>query len=79
MKLLALIGLASAAALAIVSPAQARQGCGAGAHRGPYGHCRSNMNGGAFVVGRYYQHHGWWDGHRWEHHRYRYHHAWRYR
>jgi hypothetical protein len=38
------------ASLAAVSSAQARGGCGWGAHRGPYGGCRAN-GAGPVVVG----------------------------
>ena len=42
MKALLAIALAAGATLAASSPADARQGCGHGFHRGPYGHCRPN-------------------------------------
>ena len=79
MRTLAAVTLASAIALAFVSPAQARQGCGAGFHRGPYGHCRPNVRAQVYVVGRYYPHRGYWDGRRWHANRYRDHDHWRYR
>ncbi len=81
MKVLAGIGLASAIALAAVSPAQARQGCGAGFHRAPNGRCVPNRGRGAgdFVVGRYYPGRGYWYDNRWYHRRYRSHNRWRYR
>jgi hypothetical protein len=79
MKTLTAIGLASVVALAAVSPAQARQGCGPGYHRGPYGHCRPNAGQQVFVVGQYYPGRGYWYQGRWWHNRYRRHNMWRYR
>lgn len=81
MKFVAAIALASAVALsAAATPADARQGCGPGFHRGPYGHCRPNMGGRpVLVVGNFYDGRGYWDGHRYWHNRYRYHNGWRYR
>lgn len=66
------------------STASAAEGCGAGWHRGPYGHCRPNrprvMRAPATVViGTYYPGRGWWDGGRYRWHRYRWHGGWRYR
>lgn len=42
MKALAAIGLTSVIALAAASPADARQGCGAGFHRNAYERCVPN-------------------------------------
>jgi len=81
MKAIAAIGLASAFALAAASPADARQGCGRGFHRTPYGRCVPNRGGQqVWVVGRYYAGHGYWYNNRWYRHRYRDRdRAWRYR
>ena len=83
MKLsLALILTAGTAGLAFTAvPAQARDGCGAGYHRGPAGHCRPNMNrrGPVLIVGNYYHGQGYWDGRRYWRERYRFHNGWRYR
>ena len=83
MKSLIVAGLAAGAALLAISPAEARQGCGPGYHRGPAGHCRPNMRPGrpALVVGHYYHGQGYWDGNRYWRHRYRDHGRgdWRYR
>jgi len=73
MKVLTAIGFASAVALAAVTPAQARQGCGPGFHRTPYGRCvpnRDNMRV-QWVEGRYYPGHGYWWHNGWRHHRQR--------
>ncbi|UWU24664.1 hypothetical protein QA648_20900 (plasmid) [Rhizobium sp. CB3171] len=90
MKKLLVIALTSTAALtltALVSTANAAQGCGAGYHRGPYGHCRPNVaTGGTVVVvppggprvGVYYHGRGYWDGRRYWVHRERWHGGWRY-
>ena len=80
MKLSIALGLASVAALATASPAEARQGCGGGLHRAPNGMCV--RNGGrqqAWVIGRYYSGRGYWYNNRWWQSRYRYHNGWRYR
>jgi len=81
-----LIGMAVGSAIAMLSPAEAAQGCGAGYHRGPAGHCRPNAGrvvavapGGALIVGNYYRGHGYWDGHRYWKKRYRHDNGWRYR
>jgi hypothetical protein len=79
MKVLAAIGFASVIALAGISPAQARQGCGPGFHRGPYGHCRPNARRQVFVVGHFYPGRGYWYHGRWWQHRYRHRNMWRYR
>ena len=87
MKKLLLASIALGSALAAVSPTLAAEGCGPGFHRNPWGHCRPNDRGGAYVaapgmalvIGNYYRGHGYWDGHRYWQHRYRWHNEWRYR
>jgi len=86
MKKLLAVALAAGATVLSVAPADARQGCGPGWHRGPAGHCRPNRAGpavivapGHLVIGNYYRGRGYWDGHRYWQHRYRHHHGWRYR
>jgi hypothetical protein len=83
MKKLIFAAIAAATVVTTVSPAMAAEGCGRGWHRGPYGHCRPNVapgyGPGAVVIGSYYPHRGWWDGHRYWHHRDRWHGGWRYR
>jgi hypothetical protein len=83
MKMIFAIALAAGAIVAI-SPAVARQGCGPGFHRGPYGHCRPNRGDrvvlpGGLVIGNFYAGRGYWDGHRYWHRRERWHDRWRYR
>lgn len=83
MRKILLTAIAAGAALTVVAPAEARQGCGAGAHRGPAGYCRPNR--GRVVVaprlriGGFYSGRGYWDGRRYWGHRYRHHGGWRYR
>ena len=68
-------------------PADARQGCGHGYHRGAYGRCVFNRPpvavarepGVRLVIGTYYHGRGYWDGRRYWSSRYRYHNGWRYR
>lgn len=81
MKKFIAFALAASAAMTVASTAEARQGCGPGFHRAYHGRCVVNRGRHAprYVVGRYYTHHGWWDGRRFYRHRYRYHHGWRYR
>lgn len=84
MKKLLLATAAIGSLLVAAAPAEARQGCGPGGHRGYYGHCRPNHRQAIMVepglrIGVYYPGHGYWDGHRYWHHRYRWHHGWRYR
>lgn len=81
MKIAIAAGLAAATALAVASPADARQGCGPGMHRTPHGMCVPNRGpqGQAWVVGRYYQGRGYWYQNRWYQHRVRWHNGWRYR
>jgi hypothetical protein len=84
MKKFLAIALAAGVAVVAVSPVSAREGCGPGAHRGPYGHCRPNRGGPVvvapgLVIGNFYHGRGYWDGHRYYQHRYRDHNGWRYR
>jgi hypothetical protein len=80
MKFSIALGLASAIAIAAVSPAQGRQNCGPGFHRAPNGMCRPNRGQQqAYVVGRFYAGHGYWNNNRWYQHRVRDRNSWRYR
>jgi hypothetical protein len=84
MKKILLATLAAGAALTAIAPAEARQGCGPGAHRGPGGYCRPNREGPVLVapglrIGVFYPGRGYWDGGRYWGHRYRWHGGWRYR
>ncbi len=93
MKRAILIALAAGSVLAAAAPASAREGCGPGGHRGPYGHCRPNRGpgpvgpgvgvavgpGGGLVIGNFYRGRGYWDGHRYWQHRERWRGGWRYR
>ncbi|MDB5692794.1 MAG: hypothetical protein JWO81_1857 [Alphaproteobacteria bacterium] len=85
MKRIFALALAAGVAVAAVSPAQAREGCGPGFHRGPYGHCRPNRGPGVvavapgLVVGNFYGGRGYWDGRRYWQHRYRHNNGWGYR
>lgn len=85
MKTIIAVGLAALATVAAVAPADARDGCGRGYHRGPYGHCRPNwrhgpaVGPGPLVVGRFYNGRGYWNGDRYYWHRERWHNGWRYR
>ncbi|WP_404366226.1 GCG_CRPN prefix-to-repeats domain-containing protein [Sphingomonas sp. MMS24-J45] len=80
-----LAGAATLGATVASTPAEARDGCGRGAHRGPAGYCRPNIGNrvyvapGRLVVGRFYERRGYWDGRRYWQHRYRYRNGWRYR
>ena len=91
MKVLLSLAVAASAMLTVPTAADAREGCGRGAHRGPYGHCRPNVRGyyGGPGIGRpyfgpprsgyFYQGRGWYDGNRYWGHRYRDGRGWRYR
>lgn len=80
MKIMLIAALAAGTALAATAPADARQGCGADFHRGPYGRCLPNRGpGAAVVIGRFYPGQGYWDGNRYWGHRDRRHGGWRYR
>ena len=83
-KILA-IAIAAGLTVGATGVASARDGCGPGFHRGPYGRCNPNRGGGAvivrpgIVIGQFYPGRGYWDGRRYYQHRYRYHNDWRYR
>jgi hypothetical protein len=84
MRKLVTAALAIGVALTATTAASAREGCGPGGHRGPYGHCRPNrgpviVERGPLVVDRFYQGRGYWDGRRYWQHRERHHGGWRYR
>lgn len=83
MKYILLAAVAAGAALMAVAPAEARQGCGPGGHRGPGGYCRPNRGHVVVVpavrVGVFYPGRGYWDGRRYWSHRTRWHGGWRYR
>jgi len=77
-----LIAMTAGAALTAISSAEARQGCGAGFHRGSCGHCRSNRRPTVVAVGVpricvFYHGRGYWNGHRYWRDRYRGHGGWR--
>jgi hypothetical protein len=83
-KMIIAAALAAGVARTAVSPADARQGCGPGHHRGPYGGCRINRDRmmarpGVLVVDRFHHGRGYWDGHRYWQHRARWHNGSRYR
>lgn len=81
-----ILGLVAASAAVTAVPAMARQGCGPGGHRGPYGHCRANRGpayvapvpGVRLVIGNYYHGRGYWDGRRYYQHRRAWRGGWRY-
>jgi hypothetical protein len=81
-----LLGLIAAGVAVTATPALAREGCGPGGHRGPYGHCRPNRGGPAvvaapgvrLVIGNYYHGRGYWDGRRYYQHRRQWRGGWRY-
>ena len=82
MKKILLAALAVGASLTVASAAEARQGCGAGFHRGPQGRCRPNRGQAVVarpVIGVFYRGQGYWDGRRYWQHRYRRNGGWRYR
>ena len=71
MKTFLLLALSATVAVTAVAPAGAREDCGVGYHRGPYGGCRPNLGPGPVVVvpaapaiGVYYRGRGYWDGNR---------------
>ena len=79
-------------AATVAAPAQARDGCGPGFHRGPAGRCRPNgpppgppgvaigvPGGPGLVIGNFYEGRGYWDGRRYWQRRERWHGGWRYR
>lgn len=74
-KIIALT-LAVSVALGAASVADARDGCGRGFFRGPYGHCRPfrapaygpGIIAPGLIIGNFYGGRGYWDGHRyWQH------------
>jgi len=76
MNKLLLIAMATGVALVSTASADARDGCGPGFHRGPYGHCRPNRGPGPVIgvigapqIGVMYPGRGYWDGHRYWGHR----------
>ena len=81
MKKLAMLTLCVAASASLAGSAFAAEGCGPGAHRNSYGHCRTDGLAIApgLVIGNFYAGHGYWDGHRYWGHRERFHGNWRYR
>ncbi|MBW6524756.1 hypothetical protein KZ810_14735 [Sphingomonas sp. RHCKR47] len=83
MKTLVLVAAALGGTLMASAPAEARQGCGPGFHRGYYGRCVANRWPAyarrGYVVHRYYPGRGYWYGNRFWVHRYRWHGGWRYR
>ena len=81
MKKSALLTLCVLATATIAGTASAADGCGPGAHRNSWGHCRANGISVApgLVIGNFYAGHGYWDGHRYWGHRDRWHGGWRYR
>ncbi|WP_419816360.1 GCG_CRPN prefix-to-repeats domain-containing protein [Glacieibacterium sp.] len=84
MRLFLLAAIAAGAAFTATAPVEARQGCGAGGHRGPAGYCRPNRGRPVVVVpalriGGFYPGRGYWDGRRYWAHRDRWHGGWRYR
>ena len=91
LKTMLAAALVAGTALAAAAPADAREGCGPGGHRGPYGHCQPNRGAGygrnavvaapgiRLVIGNHYDGRGYWDGRRYYQNRYRYHNGWRYR
>jgi hypothetical protein len=86
MKTILAVVLVATATIAAASSANARDGCGGGYHRGPYGHCRPNRGDDRVVVvpsigGFYAARGGYWDGNRYWMHRDRdaEHGGWRYR
>jgi hypothetical protein len=83
MKRFLLAAMVVGAALTATARAEARQGCGVGAHRGPGGYCRPNRGRVVTVprvrIGVFYAGRGYWDGRRYWKQRYRWHGGWRYR
>lgn len=87
MRKIVLSLLAAGTVLATAAPAMARDGCGPGGHRGPYGHCRPNRGpvyvapapAVRLVIGNYYPNRGYWDGRRYYQHRDHWRGGWRYR
>jgi len=92
-RIVKLFLFAAAAALGLsatvpAAPADARQGCGPRAHRGPGGYCQPDRGprgyrvaprGPRYAAGRYYPGRGYWHRERFYRQRYRYGGGWRYR
>ena len=79
MKNLIAIGAAALAVTVASVPAQAREGCGNGYHRTPYGNCRANKGTYArYVEGQYYHGRGYYWHNRWYQHRHRQNGVWIY-
>lgn len=78
-----IVALSASAAFAFSVPAEARDGCGRGAHRGPAGYCRPDRRpvvvAPVLRVGVFYPGRGYWYAGRYWGHRYRWHGGWRYR
>ena len=88
MRKIVLSLIAAGTALAVASPALAREGCGPGGHRNYNGRCVPNRGGPVYVdrgpsvrlvIGNHYPGRGYWDGRRYYQQRYRHHGGWRYR
>ena len=84
----AALAVGTAVATFAALPAEAREGCGRGYHRGAYGRCIPNGPparavvagpGVRLVIGNYYSGRGYWDGRRYWQKRYRHNNGWRYR
>jgi len=78
------LAMLAVSAILTAAPAEARQGCGVGFHRGPQGVCRPNrpvvvVRPGVPAIGVYHPGRGYWDGHRYWAHRYWHRGGWRYR
>ena len=83
MFVLAISAIAAASSLAVV-PAEARQGCGVGYHRGPQGFCRPNrpvvvVRLAGPRIGVCYRGRGYWDGRYYRAHRHWERGGWHYR
>lgn len=84
MKTLVFAAAAMGATVVAAMPAEARQGCGLGFHRGHYGRCVPNRGRSVVVVGGprvgvFYPGRGYWYSNRYWANRYRWHGGWRYR
>lgn len=78
------MAMLAVSAIMTAAPAEARQGCGVGFHRGPQGVCRPNrpvvvVRPGVPAIGVYQPGRGYWDGRRYWAHRYWHRGGWRYR
>jgi hypothetical protein len=88
MRKMVLSLLAAGTALAVATPALARDNCGRGYHRVYNGRCVPNRGAPVYVdrgpavrlvIGNFYNGRGYWDGRRYYQHRYRHNNGWRYR